>query len=69
MKLSELSEENLIRFYIQAISFYKCKTFIIGDNKWIIKNVDELETEMFVRSQDYWKKQIDNVKDTILRGS
>ena len=63
IKLSDLSERNLIQFYIQATSFREAKTFIVDDSQCIIESVDEFETEMFIRSQQYWHTQIQQLKD------
>lgn len=69
MKLSNLTDEELVQFYIQAISFYKVKTFLINNVEIVIKNISELEEEMIRRSSDYWNDTIQKVKNKLSKST
>jgi len=62
MKLTELSDDDLIKFYILACSFYKVKKFIVENKTFEINDIEEIEVEMADRSTKYWQEKMSEVK-------
>jgi hypothetical protein len=66
MKLTELSDENLVQFHILASSFYKVKKFIVENKTFEINDIEEIEVEMAYRSAyrstKYWQEKMLEVK-------
>jgi hypothetical protein len=62
MKLTELSDENLVQFHILASSFYKVKKFIVENKTFEINDIEEIEFEMARRSTKYWEEKMLEVK-------
>ena len=63
MKLSDLSDTELVNFYILAHSYYSVKRFIVeGSGEVVIQNINEIENEMSNRSTEYWNNKIKEAK-------
>ena len=63
MKLSDLSDTELVNFYILAHSYYSVKRFRVeGVDEVTIQNINEIENEMGNRSSEYWNNKIKEAK-------
>lgn len=69
MKLSDLTDEDLVNFFVQARSVYKVKTYLVNNNEVTIRDVAEIEDEMINRSTKYWNSQIEKLQKRLAKGS
>lgn len=70
MKLSDLSDDELARFYILADSYYSVKRFFVeGSGEVAIQNINEIENEMNNRCTEYWNNKIKEAKTRIAEDS
>jgi len=62
MKISDLSDIELATFYAQANSYHAVKRFRVANREVEIQNINEIETEMGRRSNEYWRNKITEAK-------